>query len=175
MVKNFRCFTSLPSFHKKRLRLPAFTSFHCIHMQKLAQKLLQLWSNPWKTWKYFTMNNKQYAVLGTWPSNHGYIRRLKVSGFPCSLHKPSETWPSNHNRIRGLTVWNFPCSLRKFLRVWWSDKNCSVWVSIFVMQIFENETIQPQSHQLLIYVTLTQACLNYANPLKPLVSNSIIL
>ena len=61
--ENFLLFhTSLPSFLKKRSQLPAFTSFHSIHMQKFAKKLLRLQSNPRKTRKFFTTNDKQYTV-----------------------------------------------------------------------------------------------------------------
>ena len=37
VVKNLRCSTSLPSFLKKHSWLPAFVSFHSIHMQKFAR------------------------------------------------------------------------------------------------------------------------------------------
>ena len=36
VMKNFCCFTSLPSFHKRCSWLPALTSFHSVHMQKFA-------------------------------------------------------------------------------------------------------------------------------------------
>ena len=39
--KNFCCFMSLPSFYEKRtliLWLPAYTSFHSIHVRKFAKK-----------------------------------------------------------------------------------------------------------------------------------------
>ena len=77
--KNFCCSTSLPSLPKKRLRLPAFIASRVhnnrgcnaswtldrIHVQKFTKKLSWLWSNPWKTWKFFTANNKQYMVITT--------------------------------------------------------------------------------------------------------------
>ena len=37
---------------QKNLRLPPFTSFHSIHMQKFAKKLPQLWSNRQKTCEF---------------------------------------------------------------------------------------------------------------------------
>ena len=42
----FHVFTFIP---KRRLWLSAFTSFHSIHMQKFAKKLLLVRSNPRKT------------------------------------------------------------------------------------------------------------------------------
>ena len=36
-MKKFHCFTSLSWFLKKLLRLPTFTSFHSIHVQKFAK------------------------------------------------------------------------------------------------------------------------------------------
>ena len=59
----FYVFTFIGS-QKKHLWLPAFTSFHMIVFmcKNLSKKLLRLWSNPQKTWKLFTMINKQYMV-----------------------------------------------------------------------------------------------------------------
>ena len=45
-VKNFCCFTSLPSFHEKTFMV---TSFYSIHMQKFAKTISRLQSNPRKT------------------------------------------------------------------------------------------------------------------------------
>ena len=44
-----RCFTSLYSFLKSLLQLPAFMSFHSIQVHKIFQKVLRLQSNPQKT------------------------------------------------------------------------------------------------------------------------------
>ena len=55
-------FHILPSFHKKCSWLPAFTSFHTIHMQKFAKILSRLQSNPRKTQKFFTANNKYLHI-----------------------------------------------------------------------------------------------------------------
>ena len=63
VVKKFCCFMSLPSFLKKFHGYQLLrTSFHSIHMQKSAKKLLQLWSNLWKMWNFSLrmISNIQY-------------------------------------------------------------------------------------------------------------------
>ena len=50
---------------QKSFTVTSFTSFHSIHMQKFAKKLLWLQSTLQKVWKFFTTNNKQcmYSIV----------------------------------------------------------------------------------------------------------------
>ena len=61
--EKYRCFTSLHSFLKSLVQLPAFMSFHSIQVHKIFQKVLRLQSNPQKTWNLFTANNKHYTLF----------------------------------------------------------------------------------------------------------------
>ena len=58
VVKNFHCFSSLPSFHEKCSLSQAYTSFHSIGL-----KTFTVVKPSTKTLMFFTSNNKQYTVL----------------------------------------------------------------------------------------------------------------
>ena len=52
----------LPSFPEKTFMVTSFYKL-LYSLAKIHQKFLLLWSNPWKTRKIFTANNKQYMVF----------------------------------------------------------------------------------------------------------------
>ena len=71
IICGFYCFTSLPSFPKKLLWLPAFTSLRSIHVQKFA-----VVKQSTKTCKFITTNNEQYMVS---QSSIGLYRKKSVA------------------------------------------------------------------------------------------------
>ena len=58
-VKIFCCFTSLPSFPRKLSQLPAFTSFHNIHVHTFTKKFYSCEVANAQKRAIFTVNNKQ--------------------------------------------------------------------------------------------------------------------
>ena len=82
-VSLFHIFTFIP---EKLLCLPAFTSFHSIHVHTFIIKPLPLQSNPQKTRNFFTENNIQYTVLLKMSSTHN-IRYDATSSTDIFYHK----------------------------------------------------------------------------------------
>ena len=75
-------------FHstKKCSRLPTFTNFYDIHVQKFTTKPSQLQSNLWKTQQYFITNNKQYTV---YVINGNFIKFAKPGQFSVFIISPA--------------------------------------------------------------------------------------